>query len=192
MKTNRTHYLLSFLIVAALSLPIATTASAQDLLNVELAETVVVTAEVVAIDREDRVLTLLGPENIVDIHVSDAARNFDQVRVGDQVTIEYHQSVALYLGEPGTQPEEDAGLVMGRSAKGESPAGYAIGVIDVSASVVGIDKTERALTLDLPDGSATTIWVDESIKAFDTLKVGDTIHARLTKAIAISVETPER
>jgi len=168
------------------------TVSAQDIGGVELSEAVLITAEVVAIDREDRVLTLLGPENIVDIHVTDEARNFDQVRVGDQVTIKYFQSVALYLGEPGTLPEADAGLIMGRSEEGEKPEGYAVGVVDISASVIRIDKTERGLTLELPDGSGTKIWVDESIKAFDTLKVGDTIHARITKAIAISVETPKR
>ncbi len=32
--------------------------------------------------------------------------------------------------------------------------------------------------------------VDSSVKAFDTLRVGDTIHARLTRALAIAVEAP--
>jgi len=35
-----------------------------------------------------------------------------------------------------------------------------------------------------------TTGVDKSVKAFDKLKIGDVIHARLTKAIAISVEKP--
>jgi hypothetical protein len=34
------------------------------------------------------------------------------------------------------------------------------------------------------------IEVDPSVKAFDTLRVGDTIHARLTRAVAIRVEAP--
>jgi len=76
-----------------------------------------------------------------------------------------------------------------RSAKGEKPGGYAVGAIDVSASVVGIDKKHRTLTLEFPEGHVVTTEVDKSVKAFDTLKVGDSIHARLTKAIAISVET---
>ena len=73
-------------------------------------------AHVLAIDKQDRILTLLGPKkNVVDIEVGEEARNFDQIRVGDQLRIEYYESVALYLGKPGTQPEKDAGLVVARS-----------------------------------------------------------------------------
>ena len=191
MKTKRTHFLLSLVIVAALSLVNVTAINAQEGKGVELGGAVVIMAEVLAIDKEDRILTLLGPKkNVVDVHVGEEARNFDQIRVGDELRIEYYESVAIYLGKTGTQPEEDAGLVVARSAKGEKPGGYAVGAIDVSASVVGIDKKKRTLTLKLPEGNVVTTEVDKSVKAFDTLKVGDTIHARLTKAIAISVETP--
>ena len=50
-------------------------------------------------------------------------------------------------------------------------------------------KKKRTLALALPEGNVVTTEVDKSVKDFDTLKVGDSIHARLTKAIAISVET---
>ena len=65
-----------------------------------------------------------------------------------------------------------------------------VGAVDVSASVVGIDRKKRTLTLKLPEGNVVTTEVDKSVEAFDTIKVGDTIHARLTKAIVVSVESP--
>ena len=188
---KRTYFLMSLVMVAALALGLAATVNAQEGRGVELGDVVVVTATVLAIDKQDRILTLQGPKkNIVDIEVGEEARNFDQIRVGDQLRIEYYESVALYLGKPGTQPEEDAGLVVARSAKGEKPGGYAVGAVDVSASVVGIDKKKRTLTLKLPEGNVVTTTVDKSVQAFETLKVGDAIHARLTKAIAVSVENP--
>ena len=189
---RRLSIVLVFLsMVAALSLGVVTVVNAQEGRGVELGDVVVVTATVLAIDKQDRILTLQGPKkNIVDIEVGEEARNFDQIRVGDQLRIEYYESVALYLGKPGTQPEEDAGLVVARSAKGEKPGGYAVGAVDVSASVVGIDKKKRTLTLKLPEGNVVTTTVDKSVQAFETLKVGDAIHARLTKAIAVSVENP--
>jgi hypothetical protein len=191
MKTKRTHFLMPIVLVAALALGVAPTVNAQEGKGVMLGDIVVITAEVLAIDRSDRILTLLGPKkNVVDVHVGDEARNFDQVKVGDQLRIEYYESVAIYLGKPGTQPEADAGLVVARSAKGEKPGGYAVGAVDLSASVVGIDRKKHTLTLELPEGNVVTTEVDKSVKAFDTLKVGDSIHARLTKAIAISVEKP--
>jgi hypothetical protein len=191
MKNRKFIVLVTLSMVVALFLGFAATVRAQEGKGIELGETVVITAEVLAIDREDRILTLLGPKkNVVDVHVGEEARNFDQIRVGDQLRIEYYESVAIYLGKPGTQPEADAGAVVARSTKGEKPGGYAVGAIDVSASVVGIDKKKRTLTLELPEGNVVTTEVDKSVKAFDTLKVGDAIHARLTKAIAISVEKP--
>jgi hypothetical protein len=191
MKRKLSIFLMVVIVLTVLSFGVATTADAQAGKGVELAEAVVITAEVLAIDKEDRILTLLGPKkNVVDVHVGEEARNFDQIRVGDELRIEYYESVAIYLGKPGTQPEEDAELVVARSAKGEKPGGYAVGAIDVSASVVGIDKKKRTLTLELPEGNVVTTEVDKSVQAFDNLKVGDSIHARLTKAIAISVEKP--
>jgi len=191
MKNRLSIVLVAVSVVATISLGAVTSVNAQAVKGVELGDAVVITAEVVAIDKEDRILTLLGPkENVVDVHVGEEARNFDQVRVGDQLKIEYYESVAIYIGKPGTQPEEDAALVVARSAKGEKPAGYAVGAVDVSALVVGIDKIKRTLTLELPEGNVVTHEVDKSVEAFDSLKVGDSIHARLTKAIAISVEKP--
>ena len=191
MKTKRNISLTALSMVVVLALGVATMVNAQEDKWVEAGDTVVITAEVLAIDKEDRILTLLGPKNnVVDIEVGEEARNFDQIRVGDQLRIEYYESVVVYLGKPGTQPDEDAGLVVVRSAKGEKPGGFAVGAVDVSTSVVGIDKKKRTLVLELPEGNVVTTEVDKSVKAFDTLKVGDAIHARLTKAIAISVEKP--
>ena len=191
MKNRLSIVLVAVSVVATISLGAVTSVNAQAVKGVELGDAVVITAEVVAIDKEDRILTLLGPkENVFDVLVGEEARNLDQVRVGDQLKIEYYQSVAIYIGKPGTQPEEDAAVVVARSAKGEKPAGYAVGAVDVSALVVGIDKIKRTLTLELPEGNVVTHEVDKSVEAFDSLKVGDSIHARLTKAIAISVEKP--
>jgi hypothetical protein len=74
--------------------------------------------------------------------------------------------------------------------KGDKPAGVAVGAVDVSAEVMAIDRTKRTLSLKLPEGNVVTSEVDKSVKAFDAMKVGDSIHARLTKADAISVEKP--
>jgi hypothetical protein len=192
METKRTHFLLmSLALVVALALGIATTVKAQEGKGVELSNAVVVTAEVLAIDKADRVVTLLGPKgNVVDVQVGKEARNFDQIKVGDQLKIQYYQSVALYLGKPGTEPSSDAGLLVARSPKGDMPGGVAVATVDVAATVEGIDRADRTVSLKLPEGNVVTSKVDKSVKAFDTLKVGDSVNARLTKAIAISVEKP--
>jgi hypothetical protein len=117
MKTRLFTFFLTLTLAAVLELEIPTTVRAQE---VEVGEDVVITAEVVGIDRVDRTVMLLGPDgNVVEIEVSHAARNFDQIELGDQVRVEYYESVALYLGKRGQKPEASEGLVAARSAKGD-------------------------------------------------------------------------
>ncbi len=188
MKTRLSRILITLSMVAALTFGIATTVKAQ---GVEVGDAVVITAKVVGIDKVDRTLTLLGPGgNVVDIEVGHGARNFGQIEIGDQVKVEYYESVALYLGKHGQKPGASAGLVAARSKKGEKPGGVVVETVDVSATVNAIDKKKRTVTLKGPDGKLVTTKVDKSVKTFDKLKKGDSIHARFTEAIAISVEKP--
>lgn len=60
--------------------------------------------------------------------------------------------------------------------------------MEVSATVQAIDRKKGTVTLKGQDGKLVTTKVDKSVEGFDTLKVGDSIHARFTEAIAISVE----
>jgi hypothetical protein len=46
------------------------------------------------------------------------------------------------------------------------------------------------VTLELPDGSQVTTRANKSSKDLEKLNVGDTIHARYTESVAISVEKP--
>lgn len=186
MKRKTSFVLAAVSVAAILGLGGLSTVKAQ---GIEVGDGVVITAEVVAFDRVDRTLALLGPKgNVVAVEVGYEARNFDQIDVGDQVKVKYYESVALYLGKKGQGPEGSAGLITARAAKGEMPAGLSVEVVDVSASVQAIDKKTRSVTLKGMDGKIFTTKVDKSVKAFDTLKVGDSVHARYTEAIAISVD----
>ena len=191
MKTKRTDFLMSFVLAAALAVGITTNARAQERKGVEMSDRVDVTADVVGIDHADRTLSLRGPQgNIVAVKVGPEVRNFDQIKVGDKVKAVYRQSVALFLGEKGEEPEERAGAVGARAAEGEMPAGMVAEAVEVSAKVKAIDKKDRTVTLELPDGRDVSTQVDKSVKAFDKLKVGDMVHARYTEAVAVSVEKP--
>jgi len=158
---------------------------------VVLGDVTVITATVVGIDRAGRVVTLQGPRgNIVNIEAGEEVRNFDQINVGDQVKVNYYQSVALYIGPPGSHPQASATAAMARAPKGAMPGGVMVHSVDVAAVVKAIDKKTRKLTLELPDGNDVTTVVDPAVKAFDSLKVGDSINARMTRAVAIGVVAP--
>ena len=187
MEKRLFSILLAF-ITAALALGSASTIDAQEETVVELSNVVLFTADVVAINHNERVISLRDPDgNVVVLEVGQDARNLDQIVPGDKLKIEASNSVILYLDRPGT---EHAGIVVERAPKGEKPAGMAVETVDVTAVIKAIDKDERAVILELPDGKNVTAKAHQSVKAFDSLKVGDSFQARLTRSIAISVENP--
>jgi len=154
-----------------------------------IGDAVTITAEVYGVEKIDRTLWLIGPDkNVVEIDVSEDAKNFNQLQIGDIVNITYYESVSIFLGSPGELPKEETGSMIFRAAEGETPGGVAVEVSDVSAVVVSIDKENRFITLKGPLGNSFTTYVDESAIHFDKLNIGDVIHARYTKALAIDVE----
>ena len=74
-----------------------------------------------------------------------------------------------------------------------APRGAKPGVADVeirvvTAKVEAIDLQKRTVTLRGPQGNAVTLKVDEQVKKFDQVKVGDEVVVRHTEAVAITVQ----
>lgn len=153
-----------------------------------VSQTTSATATVVAIDRSDREVTLRGPQgNTVTIDVGPDVRNFDQIQVGDKVNVTYYESTAVYLGPKGQKPGTTSGTVVGRGPAGTKPEGYVIDTVDAVAVVKSINRSNRTVTLQGPSGDVFTIKVPSSVQAFNQLKVGDSVYARYTEALAIDV-----
>lgn len=185
---KKVYALLSGLIIAALALGSMSTAHAQEGKAIHLSDAAVFTGEVVSINKEDRALTLREPNgHVTELVVGEEARNFDQIVVGDLLKIEAHNSVDLYPEGP---KEERAGAVIERAPKGEKPAAAVSETLESTVTIKAIDRDARALILELPGGNMITTKADNSVQAFDTLKVGDSFYARLRNSIAISVEKP--
>ncbi len=186
MKTKLTlcALLLSLVVMPALAIP--TPAIAQ---GVELSDTRVIMATVVALDRTTRAMTLRAADgDMVTIKIPADDPHFDRIEINDPVKVEYHESIALYIGKSGKKPEATVETVRAVSPKGTKPRAVVVGVLDVSAKVVAIDRPNRLLTLQLTDGRQMTTRVDESLPGFETIDVGDSVHARLTEAIGLSLE----
>lgn len=166
-------------------------AQAQDKPAVVLGDAVVLTATVEAIDKQDRTVALRGPAgNVLVIEVDEEVKNFKHIKVGDKVRVEYYEAVAVFFGKPGEQPEIDASTIVATAPKGKKPAGFAVGAVDVSATVQAIDRAGRTVTLKGPEGNMVTVQVDPAVQGFDQLQVGAAIHARYVEAVAVSVEKP--
>jgi len=159
--------------------------------GIEMSGTATLSATVEAIDHEKRLVTLRGPEgNQVVLEVSEAARNLDQVEVGDTVEVEYYESVALFAQLPDGESSAAVTTSMARTPLGDKPGGGVAQTITLKATVEAIDYDTRMVVLRGPEGNTLTTRVDESVKRFNEIRLGDEIVVQYTRAFAISVREP--
>lgn len=147
------------------------------------------TATVEAINQKDRKLTLKGPEGkVVEVKVGPKVQNFSQIKVGDQVTARYYESVAVDVRKPGEPgPSVTQRQAMGAAQPGEKPAGYVADRITVMATVTAIAPDRSSITLKGPEGKTKDVKIRDP-KEIQNVKVGDQVRITFTEAMAVSVD----
>jgi DNA-binding beta-propeller fold protein YncE len=161
-----------------------------DIAAVAAGEAVSITATVEKIDLKKRLVTLKGPEgNEVTIHVDKRVKNLPQVKKGDQVVVDYLESVAVDLRKPGEPPEVAAAGGVATAKPGEMPGGIAVKRIRVTAKISAIDAAKSTVTLTGPRGNAFPVKVKDPAR-LEQLKVGDDVDVTYTEALAIAVKKP--
>jgi hypothetical protein len=149
-----------------------------------------VKATVQAIDTANRTVTLKGPRRTVTLKVGPEAKNFDQVKVGDQVEVDFVDSVAIFVRKPEGAPSAQEADVVQVAARGKKPAVLAVSTRQLTATVVRINYKGRTVDLKGPDGVTVRLPVDKSVQGFQDVKKGDQVVVRHTEAVAIEVRKP--
>lgn len=192
---KKTHILTGAALIGALCLPAfaqqppaAAAVVSKEPGKVTVAATVKVTGTVEAIDKKTREVTLKGPKgNLSTMVAGPDVRNFDQVKVGDVVSVGYLEALSLTLKKGGKELRGKTETTDGaRAAAGEKPAGIVGRQIEVTADVIAVDTKTQLVTLKGPKQTVDLKVPDpEQLKL---IKVGDQIQAVYTQAVALSVE----
>jgi hypothetical protein len=82
-------------------------------------------------------------------------------------------------------PAAPAGGVAVVSEPGKAGA---VRAVEVSATVVGIDKATRIVTLKGPKGEVFDIAASDQVKNFEQIKVGDSVVARYAQALTLELK----
>jgi hypothetical protein len=153
-------------------------------------ELVVVTARVKAIDKKNRVVTLQSSDGkVAKVKCGPEVRNFAQIHVGDEVKTSLLETVELFVSgseEPGAERVTE----VGRAPLGSKPGFAAVDSVEVNASVVAINYQTREVTLKGPEGKVIKVKAGPEVKRLNEVKVGDSVVARLTRAVSIEVSKP--
>jgi len=156
--------------------------------KVSMAEAVSVTATIDALDKAKRLVTLKGPQgNLFVVQAGPEVKNFDQLKVGDQVVVKYVEALTLELKKGGGQIRERVERENMASAKpGEQPGGAAGRTVTVIADVIGVDAAKQTVKLKGPKRTVDLKVRDPN--QLKLIKVGDQVEATYTEAMAVAVE----
>ena len=179
-------------IVAALAWPVAAQTGAVAVGTAPgmagAAKTVKLTATITAIDNATRDVTLKGPQgNEMTVTADPEVKNFANMKVGDQVNIEYLEALTLELKKGGgliVQRTEKAGAAGAKP--GERPAGAGGRQVTIVADVVDVNAAKQMITLRGPKRTVELSIPDPA--QFKRVAKGDQIEATYTQAVAVAVE----
>ncbi len=151
-------------------------------------EVVEMTAEIVAIDKDARVLTLEDEDGeIEEVVCGPEVKRFDELKVGDKVTFRYYESIVSQIrkpGDPAPAPTGAPALVRGTGAK---PSGTLSQQLSATVTITEIDAKVPSVTVKTEDGRTMSFKVEDK-RNLEGVKVGDKVDITYTAAVMITVK----
>jgi len=144
-------------------------------------------AKVEAVDAATRTVTFKGEKgNVFEVVAGDEVKNFDQIKVGDVLTVTYAEAIAFELkkGGKGVRERREATDAVA-AAPGEKPAAAAGRRMIIVADVTKVDHKKGTVTLRGPKQSRT-LKVDDPAK-LKNVKVGDQVEVTYVEAVALEI-----
>jgi Cu/Ag efflux protein CusF len=152
------------------------------------AETIKASVLVTAIDPATRKLTLKDAGGkVFDLVAGDEVKNFAQIKVSDEVVIEYVRALSLELKKGGKVRERHDATDAVRAKPGEKPAAAAGRRVSGVADVIDVNEAKKTITLKGPKGNIVELDV-KNPDHFKVVKKGDQVEFDYVEAIAVSVQ----
>jgi hypothetical protein len=162
---------------------------------ISTAQTVTLSAQIVAIDKENRVVTLKGPQgNERAIELGPEVKRLDEFEVGDIVIAEYLQELVIEVvaAEEGEEPGAGAIGAAARAPETERPGMIATETQVKTARVAEIDLENQTFKLDWGNGDVRQ-YVPRDPENLKRAEVGDMVIVAFTEALALQLQqAPEQ
>ena len=161
-------------------------AQAQD----SVLQSITVRGTVEAIDHTARTVRIRGTQgNVVTFDVPASVTRFDQVRIGDQLTIAYYDRVSIRPKPAGEAAVDRVSDSTTTSAAGLLPSGTQATQRVTTATIDSWDPATRTVTFTTLSGHYTR-RVSEAVDAsvLGVLKPGDRVDVTRTEALRLDVE----
>jgi hypothetical protein len=134
--------------------------------------TVTLSGSVEAIDHDKRILSIKTDDGKFEtLEVPQGAKRFDELKIGDKVSVTYNNNVSARLKPPGEASVDAASVT---KTEGEGPGGTIAVVRTMTATIAAIDKSAPSITFVGPNRfKYTRRVVDPNV--LEKVKVGDQV-----------------
>lgn len=148
------------------------------------------TGTVKAVDLDKKTVTVEGSSGRVETIDAKEARNLDQVKVGDKVTVTYTQALAVFVRKSDEPPSASEKQTVQLAPKGQKPGGVVARTVELTGTIQSVDAQKRMVDVTVPAGDVRTFKVDPRVKNLSQVKKGDQVVLRYTESVALSVVKP--
>ena len=152
---------------------------------------VTVQGTVEAVDQAARTVTVRSSQgNAVTLDVPKSVTRFDQVKVGDTLTVSYSDRVNVKLHAAGTPVVDRIVETTRTTVPGAPPAGSTVLQREATVTVTAWDPATRVVSFTTPSGVNYTRTVADAIDptVVAALKVGQQVDVTRTEASSVTLQ----
>jgi len=156
----------------------------------ERSELVEVEGTITKINKETREITIMGSNGELDtITAGEEVERFDEIEVGDIITIEYLKFLRAEFRSPTPEEVEEPLVIMADAEKAgmdSNPAGAIGAVVKAVVTIQVINLPFKYAVVEGPNGNLTTIDVKDE-ELLKKLHVGQIVILTYGEAVAVSL-----
>lgn len=163
--------------------------------GVAVTRTESLSGSVESVNLASREVVLRGEDGrLVTVVAGPEARNLDELRPGDRISVSYEEALAVEMVRPGdSRPPIDALAAGERAPTGERPGGALDQLVRVRVRIDAVDPDAGRVTFTGPAGGTRTVTArDPQMREFiRNLRPGEQVDIAYSEALAVRV-TPAR
>lgn len=149
--------------------------------------------EVVKVDKKTRTITFKNKEGESKFVAGPDIKNFDRIKKGDRVNVNYELAVAIELiktKSDGVRSKTETNTVT-KSKSTEKPSETITNKTTIIADIVEVNREKKLVSVKGPSGKITTVTVKNPALLAD-VQVGEQVKVIYFDAMAASITTPKK
>lgn len=143
-----------------------------------------------AINPANRTLTLVASDNTRNtFKAGPDFKDFDKLKVGDQVQAAVAREVVIFMPQHGPPPEADTSAAKELIRDANQSEVLKTAPVEQTAKVTALDRTQGRATLQLADGTIREVSVRNDVNLYE-FQPGEEVVIRTRSAVVLNVEKP--